>query len=77
MVVEQTYVAWQKDYVSLSTCTTQASRYFVDAVTITSHREPFTWMIALDPHPIARLGGALNALIVTAVQSHPAPCQRA
>jgi len=70
LVVEETYFRWEDgrrqsfwvDRASLPLFRRFAEDYLVEETSPTTSR--FTWTIALDPHPLARPGGAVNALIV-------------
>jgi hypothetical protein len=70
MVVDETYFRWEEGrrqsfYVvraSLPLFRRFAEDYLVEEVSPSTSR--FTWTIALDPHPLARLGGPVNAMII-------------
>jgi len=70
LVVEETYFRWEEgrrqsfyaDHTSLPLFRRFAEDYLVEETSTTTSR--FTWTIALDPHPVTRLGDPVNSLIV-------------
>lgn len=70
LLVEETYFRWEEGrrqsfyvhHASLPLFRRFAEDYLVEGTSPTTSR--FTWTIALDPHPLARLGEPVNTLIV-------------
>lgn len=70
LIVEETYFRWEEErrqsfyahHTSLPMFRRFAEDYLVEETSPTTSR--FTWTIALDPNPLARLGQPLNTLVV-------------
>jgi Polyketide cyclase / dehydrase and lipid transport len=70
LVVEETYFRWEEGrrqsfyvhHASLPLFRRFAEDYLVEETSPTTSR--FTWTIALDPHPLARLGEPVNKLVI-------------